>query len=596
MAMFGMAAVIARIFGGLGASTNLSDSMPWGLWKILNMVAGAALATGGFTLAATVHIFQIEKYKPLMRPAILVAFLGYGSSLFALLWDIGLPHEFYHPFFHWNHHSFLFEVFWCVSLYFMVTAIELAPVIFEKYRAEAIVKWLHRISIPIIILGITLSTLHHTSLGSLFLVMPTRLYGLWFTNWIPALFFLSAVGAGMMMVVLVRLGYSYFFNKKENMPVVLGLSRIAAVVLSVYFVIKMIDLELHGNMHLLMSGQWESFVFIIEMLLSVVIPVAFVFIPQLLSKSGGLVIAAGSAVLGLAVNRMDVGIIGLLRTSETGYFPSLLEISLSIGVISGAALVFIYIAENFRIFPELPEKPAPETTFRLRSDRISEIWARSFLNDRARISLLVVVALPLAAGIFYRNTSDGMTLEVSPVTAPRSMDKMRYVLKINGDLDEHYVHFDHELHKNKLGKEESCVSCHHLDLPNDNGSSCSKCHTDMNRKVSVFDHALHVQQKGGKFSCVECHDPAKPKNLKDSKACAECHVEDMNHFPAVGEPFDHMALSYTDAMHERCITCHKEQEIIANRQGMTECAFCHSEEWKDRFKNAGKIIRINNDN
>jgi len=137
---FGFVAIIARIFGGLGASTNLSDSMPWGLWKILNMVAGAALATGGFTLAAVVHVFKIEKYKPFMRPAILIAFLGYGSSLFALLWDIGLPHVFYNPFFYWNHHSFLFEVFWCVSLYFLITTLELAPIIFEKYNTEKLVK------------------------------------------------------------------------------------------------------------------------------------------------------------------------------------------------------------------------------------------------------------------------------------------------------------------------------------------------------------------------------------------------------------------------------------------------------------------------
>ncbi len=596
IAMFGFVAIIVRIFSGLGASTNLSDSMPWGLWKILNMVAGAALATGGFTLAATVHIFKIEKYKPLMRPAILVAFLGYGSSLFALLWDIGLPHVFYNPFFHWNHHSFLFEVFWCVSLYFTVTAIELAPIIFEKFRAEQIVKWLHRISTPVIILGITFSTLHHTSLGSLFLVMPSRLHNLWFTNWIPVLFFLSAVGGGMMMVVIIRLGYSYLFNKKENMPVVTGLSQISAAILSVYFVVKMTDLLYHGNFHLLYSGQWESFVFIAEMLLSVLIPVIIVSASSLRSKVGFLTIASGSAVLGLAMNRVDVGIVGLLRTSESFYFPSFLEICLSLGVIAAAGLVFIYLVENYRIFPELPEKPVDDSMFRLRSDRISEMWARSFLNDRARISLLVVLALPFAAGVFYDGAKEGLKLESSPVTAPRSLDKMRYVLVINGNLDENFVRFDHELHKNNLGGEGSCGSCHHLDLPNDNSSSCSKCHTDMNRKVSIFDHALHEKQKGGKFSCNECHDPALPKNLENSKVCAECHVDDMNHFPEIGEAFDFKAPSYRDAMHKKCKTCHEEKEKEPELQGMSECSHCHIEAWVEKYKKVRNQIRIKKEN
>jgi len=595
VAMFGLVAIIARIFGGLGASTNLSDSMPWGLWKILNMVAGAALATGGFTLALIVHIFKIEKYKPLMRPAILIAFLGYGSSLFALLWDIGLPHVFYSPFFNWNHHSFLFEVFWCVSLYFTVTALELAPIIFEQYRAEKIVTWLHRISTPIIILGITFSTLHHTSLGSLFLVMPTRLHELWFTSWIPVLFILSAIGAGMMMVVFVRLAYSYFFDKKENMTVVSGLSRIAAGVLGIYFIVKIADLVYHGKVGLLFSGQWESYVFVAELLLSVIIPIIIVAIPRFRSSKRSLVCASGSAVLGLAMNRVDVGIIGLIRTSETAYFPSFLEFSLSFGVIAAALLVMIYVVENFQVMPELPEKLSQNVGIRPRTDKISEMWARSFLNDRARISLLVVVSIPLAASIFYSGINGGVALNTVPIHAPRGLDKMRTVLVINGDLDENYVKFQHEMHKQKLGGEESCVKCHHLDLPNDNATTCFKCHTDMNQKVSIFDHAFHEKEKGGKSSCTECHDTEKAKNLDNSKACAECHVEDMNNFPAMGQPFNHMALSYMDAMHDRCITCHKEQEILLNRPGMSDCAHCHQEAWQKEFVQYEQVLKTYND-
>jgi len=580
---FGFVAIIARIFGGLGASTNLSDSMPWGLWKILNMVAGAALATGGFTLAAVVHVFKIEKYKPFMRPAILIAFLGYGSSLFALLWDIGLPHVFYNPFFYWNHHSFLFEVFWCVSLYFLITTLELAPIIFEKYNTEKLVKWLHRISTPVIILGITFSTLHHTSLGSLFLTMPTRLHALWFTNWIPVLFFLSAVGGGIMMVVLVELCYSYFYEKENNKKLSLNLAKIATTILSLYFVVKIIDLIYHGNFYLLFSGQWESYVFMFELLISVIIPVTIVLVPKLRSKTSGLGTASVCAVAGLAMNRIDVGITGLLRTSETGYFPSFLELSLSLGVIAGALIVYIYILENFEIFPDSHKNNLLNYAMSLRTDRFSGIWSRSYLTGFARISFFVVIALSLSSGIFYGSVSDGLHLAESAVNPPRGFDKVRTVLLIDGDHDNDFVKFNHESHKEKLGQKESCILCHHLDLPNDNASACWKCHQDMNRQISIFKHSFHQEKLKGKYSCTECHKSNQAKNLENSKKCEDCHKEDMNNICNTDKGFSFMALSYKDAMHKLCISCHKKEEERLTNIKLSECKHCHQESWKNKY-------------
>jgi Ni/Fe-hydrogenase subunit HybB-like protein len=162
----GLVAAVFRLWFGLGATTNLTDRVPWGLWKILNMVAGVAISTSGFTVGFLVYVLRLERFRPLMKPAILVAFLGYGCSCTALLFDIGLPWRFWHPFIMWNEHSFLFEVFWCVTLYFTVTAIELAPTVFQKLRAEKAVAVLHHIAFGVVVVGISLSSLHHSSLGS----------------------------------------------------------------------------------------------------------------------------------------------------------------------------------------------------------------------------------------------------------------------------------------------------------------------------------------------------------------------------------------------------------------------------------------------
>ncbi|MBN1212296.1 MAG: polysulfide reductase NrfD, partial [candidate division Zixibacteria bacterium] len=212
LVFLGLVAAAFRMWFGLGATTNLSDAMPWGLWKILNMVAGVALSTSGFTVGFLVYVLRLKPFKPLLKFAILVAFLGYGCSMLALLFDIGLPHRFWHPIFMWNEHSFLFEVFWCVLLYFTVTFIEMLPAIFEKLRSDKIVKFLHGIAFGVVIVGISLSSLHHSSLGSLFLVTPIRLHALWYTPWLPLFFILSAMGAGMMFLVLVRILYAYWYN------------------------------------------------------------------------------------------------------------------------------------------------------------------------------------------------------------------------------------------------------------------------------------------------------------------------------------------------------------------------------------------------
>ena len=157
---------------GLGATTNLTDEVPWGLWKIFNMVAGVALSTSGFTIGFLVIVLKLERFRPLLKPAILIAFLGYGSSVTALFFDIGLPLRIWHPIVMWNTRSFLFEVAICVVCYFTVTILEMVPTVAERSRFAALGRALHKVSPGIVLVGISLSSLHHSSLGSLFLVTP----------------------------------------------------------------------------------------------------------------------------------------------------------------------------------------------------------------------------------------------------------------------------------------------------------------------------------------------------------------------------------------------------------------------------------------
>ncbi len=265
---------------------NLSDAVPWGLWKILNMVAGVALSTSGFTVGFLVYVVGLKRFQSFMKPAILIAFLGYGCSSTALLLDIGMSQRFWHPMFMWNDNSFLFEVFWCVLFYFTVTAIELSPFIFERFRAQKVAHFLHPIAFFIVVIGITLSCLHHSSLGSVFLVTPQRLYPLWYTPWLPLLFVTSAMGAGLMVIVLVKLLWAHWYDpdsvfatdakhsgglnpiadsslarvssqtsEEPDMPQIHSLATIAAGILSVYLALRIADLFLYGGLSAV-GGQY----------------------------------------------------------------------------------------------------------------------------------------------------------------------------------------------------------------------------------------------------------------------------------------------------------------------------------------------------
>ncbi|HEX2984245.1 MAG TPA: NrfD/PsrC family molybdoenzyme membrane anchor subunit, partial [Ignavibacteriales bacterium] len=164
--LVGAYSAFLRFTQGLGATTHLSDKIPWGLWIGFDFI-GVGLAAAGFTIAATVHIFNVHKFEPIVRPSILIAYVGYSLVVLLLIVDLGRPENFWHPLIMWNHHSVMFEITWCIICYTTVLTLEFAPVVLEKFNLHAPKKLLRKISIPVVIAGVLFSTLHQSSFGSL---------------------------------------------------------------------------------------------------------------------------------------------------------------------------------------------------------------------------------------------------------------------------------------------------------------------------------------------------------------------------------------------------------------------------------------------
>ena len=213
----GAYATFVRFAKGLGASTNLSDQFPWGLWIGFDILVGVGLAAGGFVIAATVHIFQLKQYSAISRPAILTAFLGYLLVIVALLFDLGRPYRIWHPIVMGNPHSVMFEVAICVMLYTAVLALEFSPLLFTRLGMTVPLKIVRGIYIPLVIVGVLLSTLHQSSLGTLYVIVPDKLHGLWYSPLLPVFFFLSAIAGGLAMTIFESfMSYRAFGKRLEQ--------------------------------------------------------------------------------------------------------------------------------------------------------------------------------------------------------------------------------------------------------------------------------------------------------------------------------------------------------------------------------------------
>ena len=599
------AITVVRFTRGLGAVTNLSDAAPWGLWIGFDVMAGVALAAGGFVLAAAVYIFGLDEYRPFVRPAILTALLGYVAVAVGLLYDLGLPWHIWHPMIHWQYESVLFEVAMCVMLYLTVLSLEFAPAVLEHPLLahpllQAILHAIKKMTISLVIAGIVLSTLHQSSLGSLFLITPYRLHPLWYSPIIYVLFFVSAVGLGLMTVVLESLLSAYFLGHQVHTKHLSGLGLAAACVLGLYAVLRLGDLAVQGVLGPALDGSWQSWLFIFELAVSAIVPAALLSINKVRSSLAGMGVCAGLVVFGMVLYRIDVCVVAFARPEGMGYFPSWMEFAVSLGIVAGGVLIFLFFVEQLKVYEDVGGAPAdvkpsydPATLHRLLpSNLASPRWYSLVAVAAAALTvafLPVQGAEPLGASVFPpravegfsipRSDGFGQTLSLSDPEEPTPGPVKRVpLITIDGNRDGTLVLFNHAGHVERTGGEKSCAVCHHLSMPFDHNTSCYECHRDMYEPTATFDHASHVHKLGGNSGCSRCHENyADVKSYETATACSECHKHQTVPKPIIETPNHRWrkAASYMDAMHGLCIKCHQKNVPEPYSALLQRCDNCH---------------------
>ena len=355
----------------------------------------------------------------------------------------------------------------------------------------------------------------------------------------------------------------------------------------------MIDIIVEDKLAMIFNGSWQSNLFIIEVLISTVIPAVLFAVPKLSKNSKVQWTGSIMVIAGVVLNRIDVGGLAMLGATGDSYTPMWTEIFISLGIISAAALVFLFAIEHFNVWDIQPKEPdaLPHTlpTF----DYSSKVWLGTPDVSSSTTHSLAFV-LSFAVGMFLMPGSRLHSKGIDKITVSRATGIDTLI--INGNKDDQFVKFPHQAHiswirtQSSMFGKDSCAVCHHLSLPGAKLNGCWECHSSMYTKVDFFNHNWHTSSSGANLNCKDCHKPGLTRSSQSAKKCTNCHpaynfagnnsmiskLENTISPGKLSSANNYYILSYTDAMHNLCVSCHiTESKKLKDKPHLAECTTCH---------------------
>ena len=342
-----------RMLFGLGAATNMNDGYPWAFWLGLDVLGGVAMAAGGFIIACAVYLFNWKKYHVIVRPAILTAFLGYLMAVAAIFLDIGHPFRLPHPMIMWQWHSVMWVVAMHVIFYTTTLALEFSPMLLERLGWHKTLKIVNKVMVGAVIFGVMLSTLHQSSLGAVFLIAPAKMSPLWWSTVMPYHFLVSAVAMGLSMVSFETMLSKKFLHHEVDDEIFFGLARGCLIVLSFYLVVKLYQWFVHAGIGAAFNGTIEANMFLLEMLIGVILPIAILSIKKNRTNVNTIFRVNIIVIAGVMLNRMNVCLFSMEQYNMWkgfSYTPSWMEFMVSLGIISLGVLLYKMSAKYLPLF------------------------------------------------------------------------------------------------------------------------------------------------------------------------------------------------------------------------------------------------------
>jgi Ni/Fe-hydrogenase subunit HybB-like protein len=354
----GVVLAVVRYAGGIATVANINNAYPWGWWVGYGIMTMIAVGGVGFTITLLVEVFGVHRFHPLLRPAVLMALLCYSGAIIMLMVELGRPWMVWMILVSWAPTAALYEVGWCAFLYLSVLAFEFAQVPLEELGWGRVLRITRMIYMPLMLLGVTLSHLHQSSLGTLMTLIPHKIDVLWWSEQLPLLYLFSAMMAGPALAILEYLAAARWLGFEPRMEMLASLARIEAWLVGLFLAFQVGDLVSRGAVGAALSGGWLALSFWVEIGLGLLLPLVLLILPEVRQSRGGLATACALVLFGLLLHRLNVTVIGLrVRHWET-YIPSLGEIGITLGITAGAMFVFGVLVRMLPIHEELTPAPA----------------------------------------------------------------------------------------------------------------------------------------------------------------------------------------------------------------------------------------------
>lgn len=360
----GLATVLTlyREIAGLGPASGMNDAYAWGIWKTFNVMTLTGLGSGAFAIGMSAWLFKKEKLHSVMRIALLTSFLAYLSGLILIGIDVGRPWNIIWLLtpWNWNPHSPLLEVMFCMPAYAMLPLMleNVPPVLeyFHRYKPEtkAFVEKCEKIMIrfyPFIVgLAYILPAMHQSSLGALMLLGGDRVNGLWQSPFLPLLYVWAAAFLGVACVAGTLLFCSIMWKRPYDMDVLVELNRIAAWLIGTWVIFRVVDLIVSGR--IMLAFRFDIFAGLFWMEMAFLLVGLFMVIDSAKMRDARLMFHAHVVVgVGGLLYRFNPTTLAFQPKPGALYFPSAIELLISLGFVALAIAAFMVIVKVFAILP-----------------------------------------------------------------------------------------------------------------------------------------------------------------------------------------------------------------------------------------------------
>ncbi len=362
--ILGLVMLAYRLVVGLGVA-NSSNEFPWGIWIGFVVMVGVAFAGGAYVVAFIAYILRSEKYHTIVRLAILNGFLAYLFYASAIFMDLSRWWNIYNPIIgnKFGVNSVLFLIAWKFLLYMVTQLVEISPAFAEWIGWKKVKKILDGLTLGAVVFGITLSVVHQSGLGALFLMATWKIHPLWYSEYIPLLFLVSSIFAGLAVVIFIGSLSQRVFKgdqvddgfRKSWKDISASMAKGCAVTMFTYLFLKLLVFINNGHWAYLNSpmGYW----YLLEIVGLTLIP-CIMFIEGGRHKSMGIInTAAVLTMLGIIINRVNYSLIAYkwyIPMSER-YIPSANEVVTTLTIVLAVVWLFRWIVNRMPILRQPPE-------------------------------------------------------------------------------------------------------------------------------------------------------------------------------------------------------------------------------------------------